>query len=108
MRYTKTPNVTLNLLIGLGGVSYANVIDGPSNTDIYTQFFFDALNSTTNHGDLCIKPGRDLIIVDNCPIHRHRAENILAPFLDRLGIEYIFTPTYSLTLNAAELCFQHI
>ena len=107
LRYTQTPNVTLNLLISFTGISYANVIEGASNTDTYTQFFFDALNLTTNQGDFCLKPG-DMVIVDNCPIHRHRAENILAPFLDCLGIEYIFKPTYSPNLNAAELCFQHI
>ena len=107
LKYAQTPNVTLNLLISFTGVSYANVIEGASNTDTYTQFFFDALNSTTNEGEFCLKPG-DMVVVDNCPIHRHRAENILAPFLDRLGIEYIFTPTYSPNLNAAELCFQHI
>ncbi|MEW8339771.1 MAG: transposase, partial [Candidatus Thiodiazotropha taylori] len=106
-RYAQTPNVTLNLLISSQGVSYANVVQGPSNTDTYTQFFFDALNSTTNQGDLSLKPG-DLVIIDNCPIHRHRAQNILGPYLDRFGIEYIFTPTYSPNLNAAELCFQHI
>lgn len=106
-RYAQTPNVTLNLLISFQGVSYANILQGPSDTDTYLQFFFNAVNSTTNQGNFALKPG-DLVIVDNCPIHRHRAERILAPYLDSIGIEYVFTPTYSPYLNAAEFCFQHI
>lgn len=38
-RYTQTPNVTLNLLISFQGVSYANILQGPSDTDTYLQFF---------------------------------------------------------------------
>ena len=68
LRYSKTPKVTLNLLISFSGVSYANVLDWPSNTDTYTQFFFDALSSTTNQGDLCLKPG-DLAL--NTYLRRH-------------------------------------
>ena len=66
-----------------------------------------AVNSTWNTGELALKPG-DYLVIDNCPIHHNRAERVLVPFLDRLGIEYIFTPTYSPNLNPAELCFQHI
>ena len=40
--------------------------------------------------DFALKPG-DFVVIDNCPIHLGRAE-ILSLFLDRLGIEYIFTP----------------
>ncbi|MEW8548324.1 MAG: transposase [Candidatus Thiodiazotropha sp.] len=105
--YTKRPNVTLNLLISVNGVSYANVLQGASNTDTYMQFVTEAVNATTNTGEYCLKPG-DYLIVDNCPIHRNRAEQVLAPFLARLGIEYIFTPTYSPNMNPAEYCFQHI
>ena len=103
----RTPNKTLNLLLGVEGVCYANILPGPSNTDTYIQFFFDAANATTNNGDLALKPG-DFVIVDNCPIHHGRAERILSVFLDRLGIEYIFTPVYTPDLNPVELCFQHI
>lgn len=105
--YAKRPNVTLNLLISVNGVSYANVLQGASNTDIYVQFVNEAINATTNTGEYSLKPG-DYLVVDNCPIHHNRAEQILAPFLDRLGVEYIFTPTYSPNLNPAEMCFQHI
>lgn len=97
-------NVTLNLLIGLNGVAYATVQQGASDTDIYIQFVWEAFKATTNYGDYALKPG-DYLIVDNCPIHHHRAQQVLAPFLDMLGIEYIFTPTYSPNLNPVEICF---
>ena len=103
----RTPNKTLNLLIGFHGVCYANVLPGPSDTDSYVQFFIDAVNATTNTGDFALKPG-DFVVVDNCPIHHNRAENLLTHMLDRIGIEYIFTPTYSPNLNPVELCFNHI
>ncbi|MCG7882407.1 MAG: transposase [Candidatus Thiodiazotropha endolucinida] len=103
----RTPNKTLNLLLGFEGVCYANILQGPSNTDSFVQFFLDAVNATTNNGDFALKPG-DFVVVDNCPIHHGRAEQILSLFLDRLGIEYIFTPVYAPDLNPVELCFQHI
>lgn len=103
----RTSNKTLNLLIGVNGVSYANVLDGPSDSDTFMQFFFSAINSTNNNGDLSLKPG-DMVVVDNCPIHHGRSEEILSVFLHRHSIEYIFTPTYSPHLNPAELAFQHI
>ena len=105
--YAKRPNVTLNLLISVNGISYASILQGASDTDSYMQFVVDAVNSTWNTGELALKPG-DYLVIDNCPIHHNRAERVLVPFLDRLGIEYIFTPTYSPNLNPAELCFQHI
>ena len=105
--YAKRPNVTLNLLLGLNGVSYANILQGASDTDTYIQFVWEAVNATTNNGDFALKPG-DYLVVDNCPIHHNRAQRVLTLFLDRLGIEYIFTPTYSPNLNPVEHCFQHI
>lgn len=105
--YVKRPNVTLNLLISANGVAYATILQGASDTNSYIQFVGEAVNATTNNGDYALAPG-DFLIVDNCPIHRNRAQQVLAPFLDRLGIEYIFTPTYSPNLNPAEMCFQHI
>ncbi|XP_045207094.1 uncharacterized protein LOC123559393 [Mercenaria mercenaria] len=103
----KTPNKTFNLLIGVQGVCYANILPGASTTDTYIDFFFKAVNATTNDGYFALKPG-DIVVVDNCPIHHHRGEDVLAPFLDMLGIEYIFLPRYSPNLNPIELCFQHI
>lgn len=103
----RIPNKTLNLLIGINGVMFANILDGPSNTDTYVDFFLQAINATNNAGDFALRPG-DLLIVDNCPLHHHRAEEILKFFLYRHGIEYIFAPTYSPHLNPVELCFQHI
>ena len=70
-RGQKTPNLTLNLLIGVSGVSYANILDGASNTDTFLIFFHEALHSTDNYGNPCLNPG-DIVVEDKCAIHRFR------------------------------------
>ena len=64
-RGQKTPNLTLNLLICVSGVSYANILDWASNTDTFLNFFHEALYSTDNNGNPCLNPG-DIVVVDNC------------------------------------------
>ena len=61
--------------------------------------------------DFALKP-EDFFVIDNWPIHLGRAE-ILSLFLDRLGIEYIFTPFMhpiwtqsSLVSNPWKLCLK--
>ena len=104
---TKTANITLNLMIGSSGVAYANIIDGPSNMDCFIDFFFQAINATTNTGEFALKPG-DFVVLDNCALHHNHAEHIIGNLLAQHGIEYIFLPTYSPHLNPVELCFQYI
>ena len=104
-RGQKTPNLTLNLLIGVSGVSCANILDGASNTDTFLIFFHEALHYTDNNGNPCLNPG-DIVVVDNCAFHRFRGERVMVVMLGFAGIEYVFTPVYSPTMNS--LCFNHI
>ena len=114
-RYHPDPNITLNLLVGLDGVKYANIIDGPSNTVGFLKFFEEAANS----GDFvtglpALSVGNTVIPeplfwnLDNCPIHHNDGERALESFLNDMGIELTFTPTYSPDLNPVEFVFSKI
>ncbi|XP_070571513.1 uncharacterized protein [Ptychodera flava] len=106
-RYNPGANYTLNLMISPFGVSHANVLRGASNTDTYLNFFHETSQTVMENGVSAILPG-DVVVVDNCPIHHNRGGEILSEFLDNLGVEYVFTPTYSPDLNAAEYAFRHL
>jgi len=68
-RLVDNPNTTLNLLVYVNGINDLNFVDGASNTDTFVNFFFKAANSVSENGFPALEPG-DLVIVDNCPIHR--------------------------------------
>ena len=74
---------------------------------LLSTFFNQAANAYSEHGMPALEPG-DLVIVDNCPIHRLNREVRVSNFLHRMGIEYIFLPRYSPELNIAENCFLKI
>ena len=82
--------MTLNLLCGLTGVTYANTVNGPSNTR-----------------RPCLEPG-DIIIMDNCPFHHNERGEILEDFLNELNIELVYMPCNSLAFNPAEYVFGKI
>ena len=104
---TRSPHFTLNLMIGLQGIAYANVVEGATDTTRYLNFFHEASNSVNDIGIPALVTG-DIVIVDNCPTHRNRGQLILAQYLQNQGIRYTFTPTYSPDLNPVEHCFRHI
>ena len=106
-RLVGNPNVTLNLLVSIDGINYFNFIDGPSNTETYVNFFCEAANSYGENGLPALEPG-DLVIVDNCPIHRFNGELRVSNFLYNQGVGYIFLPRYSPELNIAENCFMKV
>ncbi len=75
-RYSQTANVTLNLLCGLTGVTYANTVNGPSNTFEFLRFVEDAFRSVDpNTGRPCLEPG-NVIVMDNCPFHHNEGGEI--------------------------------
>lgn len=105
-RYAKSTNLTLNLMIGMDGVKYANTLQGPSDTDTFLQFFAEAANADMDTGS-ALSCG-DIVVIDNAPIHHHRARDVLTPFLENLGIELIYTPRYSPDFNPCEFAFGHL
>lgn len=104
---SRSPHFTLNLMIGLHGIAYANVVEGATDTTRYLNFFHEASNSVDDNGNPALVTG-DIVIVDNCATHRNRGQLILAQYLQNQGITYTFTPTYSPDLNPVEHCFRHI
>ncbi|XP_070579120.1 uncharacterized protein [Ptychodera flava] len=106
-RYAKSPNMTLNVLMGANGICYANIIAGASNTTQFLQFFTEAVDANTDNGEPAIRPG-DVIVVDNCPIYHHEGGRALRQSLDNLGVEYVFTPTYSPDINPVEYLFNDL
>ena len=68
-RLVDNPNTTLNLPVYVNGINDFNFVDGAPNTDTFVNFFFKAANSVSENGFPALEPG-DLVIVDNCPIHR--------------------------------------
>ena len=103
----RSPHLTLNLMVGLNGVAYANVVEGATDTARYLNFFHEAGNTVNDVGQPALMAG-DIVIVDNCATHRNRGQLILARYLANQGIDYIFLPTYSPDLNPVEFCFRHI
>ena len=52
--------------------------------------------------------GDIIAVMDNLAVHRNEGRTVLEEFLAEMGIELIFTPTYSPDLNLIELCFNKI
>ena len=102
---TRSPHLTLNLMIGLDGVAY--VVEGATDTDRYLNFFHEAANSVNDMGRHALFAGY-IVIVDNCATHRNRGELLLGRYLAIQGIQYVFLPTYAPDLNPIELCFRHV
>ena len=79
-------------------------MDGALNTDTFVNFWSESAESLSPDCQPTLEPG-DVVILDNCSIHRNDGETRASTFLDRMGIEYLFLPTYSPDLNPAENCF---
>ena len=80
----KGGDVTLNLLCGLEGVLYANNVDGVSDSICFLNFFGEAGQATTNHGNQAIEVDH-FIVMDNCATHRYEAGDILQRWLLQMG-----------------------
>ena len=107
VRYHQRPHYTLNLLIGTGGVSFANVVDGATTGADFVDFFGQAVNNVDNIGEPILRNG-DCVIVDNCPTHHGQFGEYLRNYLGDRGIDLIYTPRYSPEMNPAEYAFNKI
>lgn len=106
-RHLNSPNVTLNMLTGLQGLLYANTEDGASDTLKFLNFFGEASQNFMPNGRPILEYG-DYIILDNCPTHHSEGGYALGEWLDNIGIEVIYLPTYSPELNPIELAFNKL
>ncbi|XP_028414627.1 uncharacterized protein LOC114537732 [Dendronephthya gigantea] len=108
VRKTESPNFTLNLLISVNGPEYYNILDGPTDTVRFWDFFWEA--SQAAH-EITRRPALevgDIVVMDNLAVHHYEGGQILEEVLAEMGIELLFTPTYSPDLNPIELCFNKI
>ena len=106
-RYLTTPNVTLNLLIGLEGILYANTENGASNTLTFLNFWGEAAQNRMPNGQPILEYG-DIIVFDNAAFHHNEGGYILAEWLDERGIDVVYLPVYSPEFNPCELVFNKL
>lgn len=107
MRYHSFPNATLHLLAGLDGIGHFKVTHGASDSYTFVDFITECVNSYTDFGVAALRPG-DILVVDNAPIHHSQIAQVLKLWLERQGIDVVFTPRYSPDMNPVENCFSKI
>lgn len=104
-RHMQSPNITLNLLAGLDGLLYANTLQGASDTFEFLNFFHEAAQAVQPNGNPALMAG-DIVVLDNCATHHNRGGFILGQYLDMMGVDVVYLPTYSPELNPVEEVFQ--
>ena len=72
-------------MIGMDWAKYASTLQDASDIDTFLQFFAEAANADTHTGS-ALAYG-NFVVMDNAPIHHHRARHILTLFLQNIGIE---------------------
>ena len=90
------------------GPEYYNVVSGATNTARFLSFFQEAgdvVNIQT--GRPCLEVG-EIVIMDNLSSHHFEGGGILEEWFGTMGIELLFTPSYSRDLNPVELCFNKV
>lgn len=106
-RYLSTPNVTLNLLMGIEGVLYANTEDGASDTASFLNFWGEVGQSLMSNGQSILQYG-DIIVLDNCAVHHYAGGYALSAWLLVRGVDVVYLPVYSPELNPCELVFNKL
>ncbi|XP_068704810.1 uncharacterized protein [Montipora foliosa] len=108
MKKAESPNTTLNMLVSLNGPEYYNLIDGATNNMQFLRFFEEAGNCVNLQTERpCLQVG-DIIVMDNLSAHYYEGGEILEVWLEEMGIELIYLPTYSPDLNPIEFCFNKV
>ena len=106
IRYHDSPNISVNLLAGLNGVEYLNLVQGASDTVEFLQFFGEAGNARNiETGRPALEVG-DIAVIDNCPTHHFAGGQALKEWLNDRNIELVYTSTYSPDFNPVEFVFN--
>ena len=107
-RKLESPNTTLSMLVSLNGPEYYNVVRGATNTARFLSFFQEAGEAVNiETGRPCLEVG-DIVIMDNLSSHHYEGGEILEEWFNTMGIELLYTPSYSPDLNPIELCFNKV
>ncbi|CAB4008950.1 Hypothetical predicted protein, partial [Paramuricea clavata] len=109
-KYPHSRNITLNLLVGLEGILHANTINGSADTFDFLNFFDEASKNFQRNGNPLnpVLTNGDIIVMDNCAIHHNAGGFALWHWLDTMGIDVVYLPTYSPELNPVELVFNKL
>ena len=107
-RYLSTANITLNFLAGVDGLKYANIVQGASNSIEFLRFFSEASQTVDPNTLRPVLEVGDIVVVDNFAAHHGDAEVALRSFLNDVGMELLYLPTYSPDLNPDEEVFSKL
>jgi DNA-binding transcriptional ArsR family regulator len=107
-RYLSTANHTLNLLGGIDGIKYANVITGACDGMEFLRFFQEASECVDPITQRPVIEVDDIIVVDNFAAHHGEAERALRQYFYELGVELLFLPVYSPDMNPVEEVFSKL
>ena len=107
-RYASNATYTVNLLHGIFGVDFYNIIPGASNGAELISFFNYAIGCVRPNGLPVFMYG-DVVVMDNCGFHHGRiTERTLRQMLEMRGVTLLFQPPYSPHLNTCEYCFHEM
>lgn len=107
-RYASNASLTINLLHGIDGPQYYNIIPGASNGEELVNFFTDVVHAELPNGLPVIIPG-DVVVMDNCGFHHgFPTELLVRNVLEDAGASLVFQPPYSPHLNTCEFCFHEV
>jgi transposase len=108
VRKLESPKTTLNMLVSLNGPEYYNLVPGATNTTYFLGFFEEAGEAVNiQTGRPCLEVG-DIVIMDNLSSHHYEGGEVLEEWFETMGIELLYTPSYSPDLNPIELCFNKV
>ena len=79
----------------------------PRTLHVFLDFSEAGAAVNVNTGRPCLEVG-DIVVMDNLSSHHYEGEKILGKWVDTMGIELLYTSSYSPDLNPVELCFSKI
>lgn len=90
------------------GLTFFNILDGPSNGMELLNFFDEAQQLEGEDGSTVFENG-NCIIMDNCGFHHARfVKPVLRGMVGNCSVELIYQPPYSPNFNTVEMCFHQI
>ena len=88
---SRCSSVTLQLLIGLDGITFTNIVDDNTGAIEFLNFFKQAMDARQPNGNPAMMFG-DHVLLDNHSAHHGAAGFPLGQSLDTQGVEVVYTP----------------
>ena len=87
-------NHTIFALIGLNDNCFTSCIPAPTDGLDFINFIHEACIAHNNQGERIITPGT-ILLTDCASVHSGFVQRILQPYLEELGVQYLFIPKFS-------------